>query len=112
MWSYDFVHCRSDDGKAFRTLNILDDYSRECLAIRGERTLNSTDVIDVLTDLFMLCGAPSFMCSDNGPENVAEAVRDWIAAVGAKTACIEPENPWKNGCCEVFCTLREAQTLI
>ena len=86
VWSYDFVHCRTDDGKAFRTLNILDEHSRECLAIRVKRKLNSSDVIDALTDLFILQGAPSFIRSDNGPEFVAQAVRDWITAVGAKTA--------------------------
>lgn len=126
VWSYDFVHCRTDDGKAFRTLNVLDEYSRECLAIRVERKLNSTDVIDVLTDLFILRGAPSFIRSDNGPEFVAQAVRDWIAAVGAKTAYIEPGSPWENGYCEsfngrmrdellngeIFYSLREAQILI
>ncbi|WP_299664830.1 IS3 family transposase [uncultured Ruegeria sp.] len=126
VWSYDFVHCRTDDGKAFRTLNILDECSRECLAIRVERKLNSTDVIDVLTDLFILRGAPSFIRSDNGPEFVAQAVRDWIAAVGAKTAYIEPGSPWENGYCEsfngrfrdellngeIFYSLREAQILI
>ncbi|WP_209508270.1 IS3 family transposase [Ruegeria sp. HKCCSP335] len=126
VWSYDFVHSRTDDGKAFRTLNILDEYSRECLAIRVERKLNSTDVIDVLTDLFILRGAPSFIRSDNGPEFVAQAVRDWIAAVGAKTAYIEPGSPWENGYCEsfngrmrdellngeIFYSLREAQILI
>jgi len=90
VWSYDFVHCRTDDGKAFRTLNILDEQSRECLAIRVKRKLNSTDVIDALTDLFILRGAPGFIRSDNGPEFVAQAVRDWIAAVGAHTAYIEP----------------------
>ena len=78
MWSYDFVHCRTDDGKAFQTLNILDEYSRECLAIRVKRKLNSTDVIDALTDLFILRGTPAFIRSDNGPEFVAQAVRDWI----------------------------------
>ncbi|WP_145975780.1 IS3 family transposase [Ruegeria atlantica] len=126
VWSYDFVHCRTDDGKAFRTLNILDEHSRECLTIRVKRKLNSTDVIDVLTDLFILRGAPSFIRSDNGPEFVAQAVRDWIAAVGAKTAYIEPGSPWENGYCEsfngrfrdellngeIFYSLREAQILI
>ena len=86
VWSYDFVHCRTDDGKAFQTLNILDEYSRECLAIRVKRKLNSTDVIDALTDLFILRGTPAFIRSNNGPEFVAQAVRDWITAVGAKTA--------------------------
>ena len=84
VWSYDFVHHRTDDGKVFRTLNILDEHSRECLAIRVKRKLNSTDVIDVLTDLFILRGVPAFIRSDNGPEFVAQAVRDWIAAVRSK----------------------------
>ena len=90
VWSYDFVHHRTDDGRAFRTLNILDEFSRECLAIRVKRKLNSTDVVDTLTDLFILRGVPSFIRSDNGPEFIAEIVRNWIAAVGAKTAYIEP----------------------
>ncbi|SFA39739.1 Transposase InsO and inactivated derivatives [Paracoccus halophilus] len=96
-WSYDFVHCRTDDGKAFRTLNIPDEHSRECLTIRVRRRLNSTDVIDALSDLFILRGVPAFIRSDNGPEFIAQAVRDWIAAVGAKTACIEPGSPCENG---------------
>ena len=83
VWSYDFVHHRTDDGRAFRTLNILDEHSRECLAIRVKRKLNSTEVIDALTDLFILRGVPSYIGSDNGPEFIAEAVRDWIKAVGA-----------------------------
>jgi len=126
VWSYDFVHCRTDDGKAFRTLNILDEHSRECLAIRVRRRLNSTDVINVLSDLFILRGAPAFIRSDNGPKFVAQAVRDWIAAVGAQTAYIEPGSPWENGYCEsfngrmrdellngeIFYSLREAQILI
>ncbi len=80
---------RTDDGRAFRTLNILDEFTRECLAIRIRRKLNSLDVIDALTDLFILRGVPAYIRSDNGPEFVAQAVRDWIAAVGAKTAFIE-----------------------
>jgi len=126
VWSYDFVHCRTDEGKAFRTLNILDEFSRECLVIRVERRLNSNSVIDAPSDLFILCGIPSFIRSDNGPEFVAQAVRDWIAAVGARTAYIEPGSPWENGYCErfnarfrdellngeIFYSLREAQILI
>ncbi|WP_120632585.1 IS3 family transposase [Ruegeria sp. EL01] len=126
VWSYDFVHHRTDDGRAFRTLNILDEYSRECLAIRVKRKLNSTEVIDALTDLFILRGVPAYIRSDNGPEFIAEAVRDWIKAVGAKTAYIEPGSPWENGYCEsfngrmrdellngeIFYSLREAQIII
>ncbi|MBT8005547.1 MAG: IS3 family transposase [Rhodospirillales bacterium] len=126
VWSYDFVHHRTDDGKVFRALNILDEHSRECLAIRVDRKLNSTDVIDALTDLFILRGVPAFIRSDNGPEFVAETVRNWIKAVGAKTAYIKPGSPWENGYCEsfnarfrdellngeVFYTLKEAQIII
>ena len=126
VWSYDFVHCRTDDGKVFRTLNIIDEHSRECLAIKVKRKLNSADVIDVLTDLVILLGAPAFIRSDNRLEFVAQAVRDWIAAVGAKTAYIELGSPWENGYCEsfngrmrdellngeIFYSLREAQILI
>ncbi len=74
-------------------LYIIDEHSRECLAIKVKRKLNSTDVIDALTDLFILRGPPTFIRSDDGPEFVAQAVRDWIAAVGAKTAYIEPGSP-------------------
>ena len=65
VWSYDFVHCRTDDGKAFRLLNILDEFSRECLTIRVKRKLNANDVIDALSDLFVLRGVPGFIRSDN-----------------------------------------------
>jgi transposase InsO family protein len=80
VWSYDFVHHRTDDGRAFRTLNIIDEFTRESLAIRVKRKLNSTDVIDVLTDLFILRGVAAYIRSDNGPEFVADAVRRWINA--------------------------------
>lgn len=102
VWSYDFVHHRTHDGRAFRALNVLDEFTRESLAIRVRRKLSSVDVIDVLTDLFILRGPPAFVRSDNGPEFVAEAVRKWIAAVGAKTAYIEPGSPWENGYIESF----------
>src|SRR6056297_189396 len=116
----------SSNPKAFRTLNILDEFSRECLTIRVKCRLNSTDVIDALTDLFILRGPPAFVRSDNGPEFVAKDVRAWIEAVGAKTAFIEPGSPWENGYVEsfnarfrdellnreIFYSLREAQIII
>ena len=83
-------------------LNIIDEFSRECLAIRIDRKLKSTDVIDVLADRFTLRGVPGYVRSDNGAEFIATAVQDWIAAVGAKTAYIEPGSPWENGYCESF----------
>ena len=96
------MHHRTHDGRAFRALNVLDAFTRESLAIRVRRKLSSVDVIDVLTDLFILRGPPAFVRSDNGPEFVAEAVREWIAAVGTKTAYIEPGSPWENGYIESF----------
>ena len=83
-------------------LNIIDEFTRECLAIRIDRKLNSTDVIDALSDLFILRGVPEHVRSDNGPEFVAKAVQEWIGAVGAKTAYIAPGSPWENGFIESF----------
>ncbi len=102
VWSYDFVEDRTHDGRRYRVLNVPDEFTRECLAIRVGRKLNSTDVIDVLSDLFILRGVPGHVRSDNGPEFVAEAVRAWIAAVGAEAAYIEPGSPWENGYVESF----------
>jgi putative transposase len=102
VWSYDFVEDRTHDGRKYRMLNVLDEFTRECLAIRVRRKLNSVDVLDVLTDLFILRGIPAHIRSDNGPEFVAKAVRDWITAVGAQTAYIEPGSPWENGYCKSF----------
>ncbi len=126
VWSYDFVQDRTHDVRVFRTLNIIDEFTKETLVIRVKRKLNSTDVVDTLTDLFILRGLPRFLMSDNGAEFVAIKVRAWIAAVGAKTAVIEPGSPWENGYCEsfnthfrdellkgeLFYTLRDAQILI
>ena len=83
-------------------LNVIDEFTHEALAIRIDRKLNSTDVIDVLTDLFVLHGVPENIRSDNGPEFIATAVRKWIAAVGANTAYIAPGSPWENGFIESF----------
>jgi putative transposase len=102
VWSYDFVEDRTHDGRKYRMLNVLDEFTRECLAIRAERKLGSIDVIDVLSDLFILRGVPGHIRSDNGPEFVAEAVQAWITAVGARTAYIEPGSPWENGYVESF----------
>jgi putative transposase len=126
VWSYDFIEDRTHDGRKLRMLNVIDEFTRECLAIRVERKLKSLDVIDVLSDLFILRGVPKHIRSDNGPEFIAKAVREWIAAVGAKTAYIEPGSPWENGYCEsfnsklrdemlnmeVFSSLKEAKVLI
>ena len=126
VWAYDFVEDRTREGRKFRTLNVVDEFSRECLAIRVGRRLGSTEVIDVLTDLFISRGTPAYIRSDNGPEFVATAVKAWITELGARPAYIEPGSPWENGyvesfngkfrdellACEAFNTLAEARVLI
>ena len=126
VWAYDFVEERTHDGRKFRTLNVVDEFTHECLAIRVARKLKATDVIDVLSDLFILRGIPEHVRSDNGPEFIATAVRKWIATVGAKTAYIAPGSPWENGYVEsfnarfrdellngeIFYSLREAEIII
>jgi transposase InsO family protein len=126
VWSYDFVEDRTHDGRKYRLLNVIDEFTRECLAIRVDRKLSSTDVVDVLSELFILRGIPGHVRSDHGPGFVAKAVRGRIATVGARTAYIEPGSPWENGLREslngklrdelldreVFHSLREAQVLI
>ena len=126
VWSYDFVEARTHDGRKIRMLNVVDEFTHECLAIRVARKLKATDVIDVLSDLFILRGVPGHIRSDNGPEFVAKAVQAWITAVGSKTAYITPGSPWENGYVEsfnarlrdellngeIFYTLKEAQIVI
>ena len=102
VWSYDFVEDRTHDGRKYRMLNVLDEFTRECLSIRVARKLRSANVIDVLSELFILRGVPEHIRSDNGPEFVAKAVQDWITAVGARTAYIAPGSPWENGYIESF----------
>ncbi len=126
VWSYDFVEERTTDGRKFRILNILDEFTRECLAVRVERRLNSHDVIDALFNLFVLRGVPEHIRSDNGSEFTAKAVRKWLTGLGVKTLFIEPGSPWENGYIEsfngkmrdellnreLFTTLMEAKVLI
>ena len=126
VWAYDFVEDRTRDGRKIRLLNVMDEFTRECLTIRVARKLGSADVIDVLADLFIARGTPGYIRSDNGPEFIAMAVKGWIGGVGARTAFIEPGSPWENGYvesfngklrdellnAEVFNTLLEARVLI
>ena len=114
------------DGRAFRLLTILDEYTRECLAIEVKRQMNHQDVLDQLAELFVHRGVPEFIRSDNGSEFTAQAVREWLEALGVRTLFIEPGSPWENGYNEsfngklrdellngeIFYTLTEAQVLI
>ena len=126
VWSYDFVHHRTHDGRAFRLLTLMDEYTRECLAIDVARRLTSEDVLERLSDLFVRRGVPDYLRSDNGPEFTASKVREWVKRVEVKTLFIEPGSPWENGYIEsfngklrdellnreIFDTLLEAKVLI
>ena len=97
VWSYDFVTARTDDGRAFKMLTIIDEYTRECLAIMVERRITSQDVIDQLFNLIVFRGIPEHIRSDNGPEFTAKAIRSWLNKLGVKTLFVEPGSPWENG---------------
>jgi putative transposase len=126
VWSYDFVRSRTSDGRAFRILSIIDEFTRECLAMLVARCITSQDVIDQLFQLFILRAVPEHLRSDNGPEFTAREIRGWLADIGVKTLFIEPGSPWENGYIEsfngklrdellnreVFSTLTEARILI
>jgi len=102
VWSYDFVMAWTANGKAFRILVIIDEYTRECLAMLVARHITSGDVMEQLYELFLLRGVPEHIRSDNGPEFTAKAVRKWLNRVGVKTLFIEPGSPWENGYVESF----------
>ncbi|HJO48449.1 MAG TPA: IS3 family transposase [Candidatus Scalindua sp.] len=102
VWSYVFVMSRSDGGRPMKMLTIIDEYTRECLAIVVERRLNSEDVLATLFGLFIEHGVPEYIRSDNGSEFTAKAVREWLSNVGVRTPYIEPGSPWENGYNESF----------
>jgi len=126
VWAYDFVQDRTHDGRAFRILTVIEEYTRECLALKVARRLRSVNVLETLADLFILKGIPENIRSDNGPEFTAVMLREWLAKIGAKTLFIEPGSPWENGYNEsfngklrdellngeIFYTLKEAKVLI
>lgn len=126
VWAYDFVSARTHDGRAFKMLTLVDEHTRECLAIDVARKLTSDDVLERLAWLMATRGVPAHLRSDNGPEFAARAVRAWLAKVGVTTLFIEPGSPWENGYVEsfngklrdellngeIFYTLREAKIMI
>jgi len=126
VWSYDFVMDRTHEGKAFRMLTILDEFTKESLTIRVGRKLDASEVIHALADLFLPRGIPEHIRSDNGSEFTAKMVFDWLDELGVKTLFIEPGSPWENGYVgsfngklrdeflnmEIFYTLAEAKVLI
>ncbi|HKM83433.1 MAG TPA: IS3 family transposase [Candidatus Acidoferrum sp.] len=125
VWSYDFVKAMTHDGRALRILVVIDEYTRECLALRVARRLGSLQVIEMLADVMLVRGIPEHIRSDNGPEFIAGELRKWLDKLGTKTLYIEPGSPWENGYCEsfngklrdeflngeIFYSLKEAQIL-
>ncbi len=102
VWSYDFMAERTHDGRGLKLLTVLDEYTRECLAIEVERSITSHDVIGALAKLFVKRGTPVHLRSDNGPEFTARAVREWLKRLGVGALFIEPGSPWENGYVESF----------
>lgn len=102
VWSYDFVADRTHDGRSFRMLTIIDEYSRECLAIEVARKLSAINVLECLGDLFVQRGTPNYIRSDNGSKFTARLVRNWLERLQVKTLFIEPGSPWENGYIESF----------
>lgn len=126
VWSYDFVQARTHDGRNLRLLTLIDEYTRECLAIRVARRLNSHHVIETLGDAMLRHGVPEHVRSDNGAEMRADRVQKWLGTLGTRPLFIEPGSPWENGYCEsfngklrdeclngeIFYSLKEAQVVI
>jgi len=102
VWSYDFALARTTDGRPFRILAILDEYTRECLSLDVDRQFNSQGVLSRLYDHFIRRGAPEHIRSDNGPEFTAKVVREWLGRLEVGTLYIEPGSPWENGYVESF----------
>ena len=102
VWAYDFVEGRTHDGRKFRILTVIDEASRECLALIVARQLKHEDILAALAELFIARGPPAHIRSDNGPEFIATAVQKWLAQVGVTTLYITPASPWENGYNESF----------
>jgi transposase InsO family protein len=125
VWAWDFVFDRTANGRSIKWLSIIDEHTRECLALEVDRGLTSESVLDALRDLFVIRGVPQFVRSDNGPEFIAEAIRKFLSLAGVGALYIEPGSPWQNGYAEsfhsrlrselldaeIFETVREAQSL-
>lgn len=126
IWSIDFVYYKLSNGRAYKMLIVMEEYSRQALTVHVSHKMRAADVLEALYPLIIKYGKPEFIRSDNGPEFIAQSVRDWVTLVGSKTVYIEPGSPWENGCCEsfnarfrdellngeIFYTFKEAQVII
>ncbi len=126
VWSYDFAMDQTEDGRRLKVMPVVDEYTRECLSLEAERSIKALGVIDTLRRLFIERGEPDYIRSDNGPEFIAEAIKEWLAICEVKTLYIEPGAPWENAYSEsfisrlrdellereLFVNLKEAQVLL
>ena len=126
VWSWDFVFIRTDEGRAVKLMVVIDEFTRECLAIYVARRIRARDALEVFADLMERHGVPRYIRSDNGPEMIAKVLRRWLKRLGTETIYITPGSPWENGYCEsfngklgdellngeIFYTLKEAQVVI
>lgn len=102
VWAWDFIFDRTSDGRSIKWLSVIDEFTRECLALEVERSMNATEVLDVLIELVAVRGLPEHIRSDNGPEFIAVAIRSWLATAKVGALYIEPASPWENGYAESF----------
>jgi transposase InsO family protein len=102
VWAWDFVHDRTITGAPLKWLTLVDEFTRECLSLKVNRSIRSDDLLDILRDLFLQRGMPGYIRSDNGPEFISRAVREWLTAAGVETLYVEPGSPWENGYSESF----------
>jgi putative transposase len=102
VWCWDFVFDHTTSGSTLKWLSIVDEYTRECLALKVDRSITSEDVIDTLAELFAMRGVPRHIRSDNGPEFIARAIQRWLRQVEVQTLYVEPGSPWENGFAESF----------
>lgn len=102
VWTWDFLQSSTIDGRTVRFLNIVDEHTRQCLAIKVGRSITSEDAIDALAELFAMHGVPKRLRCDNGPEFISTAIKEWLILIGVEVLYIEPGSPWQNGLCESF----------
>jgi len=107
VWAWDFIHDRDEHGRPLKWLSLVDEYTRECLLLEVDRSIKATDVVQWISEVMLIRGVPGHIRSDNGPEFIAKAIRDFLAAVGVETLYVEPGSPWENGYCS-SCTLLAA----
>jgi putative transposase len=102
VWSYDFAMDTTEEGRRLKVMPVVDEYSRECLALEVERSITAAEVVKTLNRLFAERGEPAYIRSDNGPEFIAKAIKRWLASSGVETLYIEPGAPWENAYSETF----------